>query len=226
MKKVTPACIVLLLFFAGCTSNPLYPELEASISDSLRRTSIENVFVASLTSSKPRPANDTSFRCVKRCATKTIYWVQVTYPVTVCFPPDIIVNGSNAVFAKSAGGDSIHSLITSERPVTTMISKRSLFGYNRLFCKTYGGPWIAEITDEEQCDNSCGEGSHRFTLKILGVQETLVWTWWGSMAGRPQEVHFIGEPWIRNQATIDCNLSDLTNCTGTGTGDGGHPAIQ
>jgi hypothetical protein len=212
---------MLLLYFSSCKTTPHYSELAAATADSLKKTSTEGLFISGVMNMKARPIQDPAILpCPRLCATKTVYWAQVIYPVTVCFPPDWVLDGNASVFAKSAAPDSISSLINSATPITSMVSTTKLSNFNRLFCKTKGGPWIAEITDDEQCDNSCGEGSHFFTMKILGVQETLVWSWFGTMAGRPAEVVFAGEPWIRSQSPKDCDLSDLTNCTGNGGGGG------
>ena len=96
--------------------------------------------------------------------------------------------------------------------ISTIASKRRFGDYDRLFCKTYSGPWFAEIVDEEMCDNSCGEGSHRFSMTILGIPEDLAWVWWDAMENRPQEVQFIGQPWVTSESVKDCNANDLTDC--------------
>ncbi len=218
MRKMISAAFfigtIVLLQMAACKRNINYTELRSAVADSLKATSIPGVFIAASNKIKPLSQNSTSAAlCPKACATITTYWVQVTYPVTICYPPDIITGG---VFTQGKkASDSIASIVKSEGTLTEKISDRSIDGVLPPFwCKTKYGPWIAEITDTENCDNSCGEGSHTWTMKILGVQGNISWVWFGTMQDRPQDVQYVGQPWIRNVATIDCRPFDMTNCYG------------
>ena len=200
---------VALLLVAACKRTISYTELRSAIADSLRPTNIPGVFIAGSHHVQPLNQQNTAiFFCQKTCATTTTYWVQVIYPVTICYPPDIVIGGGIFTQGRKAP-DSIASIISSEGTLTEALSTRTI---NPLWCKTRYGPWIAEITDTELCDNSCGEGSHIWTMKILGVQDNISWLWFGGMQGRPQEVTYIGEPWVRSTSTIDCRPGDLTNC--------------
>ncbi len=216
----------VVLLMMACKRTIQYTELRSAVADSLKQTSIPGVFIAASNQVKPlSQTNAATLFCTRACATKTIYWMQVTYPVTICFPPDIVVGG--VLTQGRSAPDSIPDIITSEGTLTEMISTRTINGFNPLWCKTKYGPWIAEITDTENCDNSCGEGSHTWTMQILGVQGNISWLWHGTMQDRPQDVQYIGDPWVRATTTIDCRPHDLTNCNGTvggGGGDGGHPA--
>lgn len=72
-NNLTRSLFVFLpvMLVAGCKTNPQYPELEATITDSLKKTTIGNVFIASFTAAKARPKTD--FRCIKRCANRITY---------------------------------------------------------------------------------------------------------------------------------------------------------
>lgn len=225
ISTISFAGTVVMLMMA-CKRNIQYTELRSAVADSLKQTNIPGVFIAA--SHQVKPLSETTAAglfCTRACATKTVYWVQVTYPVTICYPPDIIIGG--VLTQGRIARDSIPAIIASEATLTEMVSTRTINGINPLWCKTKYGPWIAEITDTENCDNSCGEGSHTWTMQILGVQGNISWLWFGTMEGRPQDVQYIGEPWVRATTTIDCKPFDMTNCNGTvggGGGDGGHPA--
>jgi hypothetical protein len=216
----------VVLLMMACKRTIQYTELRSAVADSLKQTSIPGVFIAASNQVKPlSQTSATSLFCQRACATKTIYWVQVTYPVTICYPPDIIISG--VLTQGRSAPDSIPGIIRSEGTLTETLNMRSANGILPYWCKTRYGPWIAEITDTENCDNSCGEGSHTWTMQILGVQGNISWLWNGTMQDRPQDVQYIGEPWVRATTTIDCRPFDLTNCNGTvggGGGDGGHPA--
>lgn len=216
--------IVMLLLPLACKRTVTYSELSRTLVDSLRPTSYPGVMIAGVRNiQQQNPANTGALRCPKKCVTKTISWVQCTYPITVCYPPDIIIDGVYTQGRRAQ--DSIPGIINAEGTLREMVSTQNV---NLLWCKTKYGPWMAEITEQENCDNACGEGSHSFTLEILGSQGQLFWRWDGTLDGRPQQVQFVGQPFVRNSFPVDCDLSDLTDCTGTGGGggggNGGHPA--
>jgi hypothetical protein len=202
--------IIMLLIPLACKRTIQYSELPGTISDRLKPTSYPGVFIAGVNEVNMSDTRGVSMFCPKACATRTTYWVQVTYPVTICYPPDIVIGG---VFTQGRKApDSIGNIITAEGMLREMVSTRAVNGFNPLWCKTKYGPWIAEITDTENCDNSCGEGSHTWTMQILGVQGNLSWMWNGTIENRPQEVQFIGQPWVRSTFSIDCRPFDLTEC--------------
>lgn len=203
--------IVMLLIPFACKRTIQYAELPGTIAERLKPTGYPGVFIAGMHAINITAEHrEASLFCAKACATKTTYWVQVTYPITVCYPPDIVIGGVFTQGRKAA--DSIGGIITTEGTVREMVSTRTIAGFNPLWCKTKYGPWIAELTDTENCDNACGEGSHTWTMEILGVQGNLSWIWNGTIDNRPQEVQFIGQPWVRSTATIDCRPFDLTQC--------------
>jgi hypothetical protein len=199
-----------LILLNACKTTKNYPELSTALTDSLKQTDIPGVFMAATGNIQPRPFQPPP-PCPRLCGSTTIYWVQVIYPITICNPPDF----SNSVLAsyKLRSQDSLIARISSSAPVTRMVSKKLVGGYKRLYCKTMSGPWIAEIEEKEMCDNSCGVGTRRFSMTILGVPEkSPPWVWWDSMDNHPQDVKFVGQPWIRSVSMTDCDPSDLTDC--------------
>lgn len=223
--------VVAVLATSACQKKPSYPELEKSSADSLKQTRIPGVFVVGGHKAVPRPPRDASLFCPTSCATQRVYWVQVGYPVTICFPPDFSDLQVQGFSAPPHRPDSLNTLVQSKIPYTKQIRNSIIPGYRSLFCRTYGGPWIAEIKEDPQCV-SCGPAKLRYMMTILGVPEQLSWSWWDSMDNHPQEVPFIGEPFVRSEASIDCDPTDLTHCGPNpgggqgGGGDGGHPALQ
>jgi hypothetical protein len=210
--RASVAGIVLLML--ACKKEPQLPELPASLTDSLVQVGTSDVFVSALKTIGPKPSIDgVDLRCVKKCAAIEIEWVQVTYPITVCFPPDFPTQNIMTMYKEGQEPDSVAAIIASKTSVTHQMNRR-VGGYNQLFCKRHGGPWIAEIQDQEQCGGGCGPGPHKYSMTILGVQQNLYWEWWGTLDGRPQEVVFIGEPWPRGHSVVDCDPGDLTNCSG------------
>lgn len=212
------AGIIFLLLPSACKRNINYSELDSTVANQLRPTNYPGVFIAAANHvQQPTQPKAGIQRCKKACATVTVHWVQVTYPVTVCYPPNYPTEFTQGRKAT----DSIPGIVSAEGTRREMISTRTINGFNPLFCKTKYGPWIAELVDKENCDSPCGEGTHTWTMNILGVHGNLSWTWDGTMQDRPQEVQFIGQPWVKDSYSIDCDLSDLTNCSGTGGGGGG-----
>lgn len=202
--------ILMLLVPFGCKRTIQYSELPVSAADRLRPTNYPGVFIAGVNDVKlTNQPPELSLACPKACATKTVYWVQVTYPVTVCYPPDIIIGG--VLTQGRYAPDSIASIISTEGTVKEMVSSRTINGFNPLWCKTKYGPWIAELTDTESC-TSCGEGSHTWVMEILGSQGNLTWMWNGTINNRPPEVQFIGQPWVRSAVQTDCRPWDKTEC--------------
>lgn len=228
--KINLTCHLLAIIsfmLVCCKTKQTYPELEASKTDSLRETAIPGVFISgnrSVQVNPERPDADTLNRCHRNCAGGVIYWCQVSYPITVCYPPDFILEDVDEVMMKNKKQDSVVSILKRKMPVTNMTG-RSISRFNNLFCSTRGGPWIAEIKDVEQCSGGCGEGPHRISVQIIGVGEFLYWEWIGSIDNPPAGVPDISGRWVRGEYTVDCDASDHTNCTGntgeTGGGDGG-----
>jgi len=203
----------ILLLMLACTNEAQHPELPAQLRDSLVQVGTSDVFVSALKNIRPKPSMESAgLPCVKSCATTEILWVQVSYPITVCYPPDFPTQNIITMYKQGKEPDSLAAIIASKTPVSHQVNTR-IGAYNRLFCKTHGGPWYAEIVDQELC-SSCGPGPHKFSMTILGVQQNLYWEWWGTLDGRPQEVVFFGDPWLRGQSVLDCDPTDPTNCSG------------
>lgn len=217
MKKNDWTWAIILLsmaatIFGACNKDVRYTELEQASVDSLRQTRIPGVFVVGGRWAQPRPARDPALMCPTHCAFTRIYWAQVSYPITICNPPDFDLEMKNYT-RKSRTPDSLDVLLRAKLPYTSQVSKRSLPWpwFEKLFCRTHGGPWIAEIREEQQCV-SCGPGRLKYSMVILGVPDELWWEWWDSMDNHPQEVSFIESPFLRSEWIVDCDPFDLTKC--------------
>lgn len=140
----------------------------------------------------------------RACADTTVLWVQVEYPITVCYPPDISqgIESANSPQAGSGittrqSGDSVH-----EYKLSSLAGKRFV---SSLFCKATSGPWIAEVTEVIQCSEAIW-----FDLRILGIGQNVHYSWSGSFNNAPAELHIIGEPVFRSSSRSPC--SGLTQC--------------
>src|SRR5262249_28144345 len=124
-KTISAVCFtgtVVLLLMAACKRTVNYTELRSTLADSLRSTNIPGVLIAA--SHKVQPRNETSatiFHCKRACATKNVYWVQITYPVTVCYPPDSMPDGVLTKGRKPP--DSIAGIIQAEDALTETLTR-------------------------------------------------------------------------------------------------------
>jgi hypothetical protein len=148
----------------------------------------------------------------------------VTYSYTICTPPDFVIDGNLVAVAKENKQDSIAKILSDKKPYTHMVKNKVKFGYNKLWCRTYGGPWGAFLEDREFC-GFCGEAPHQFTLSLPGLSNNLVWVWWGTIADKPADAPAMNHPSLTNATTIDCNPTDPTNCGGN-TGDTGPIMVK
>ena len=102
----------VVLLMMACKRTIHYTELRSSVADRLKQTSIPGVFIAACNQVKPlSQTKATNLLCTRACATKTTYRVRVTYPVTICYPPDIIIGG--VLTQARRASDSIPGIITS-----------------------------------------------------------------------------------------------------------------
>lgn len=208
----------------ACKKEPRYAELPVQLTDSLVQIGTSGVFVSAVKEIGPKPStNSVVLPLAKNCATTDTLWISVTYPITVCFPTDFPTENAITMFKNAKEPDALASIIASKAPVTHKVSRR-IGAYDGLLCKTRGGPWTAEITDQEPCTDEANP-PHFYSLVTLGVQQHLSWQWWGRLDDHPTAVAFIGEPWLRNSGNVDCDQSDLTNCGGATSPPGITPPV-
>ena len=139
---------------------------------------------------------------LKSCSTTTVYWVQVTYPITVCYPPSFsAIESAATVPAVNNSGATHRSIATHEYKLSGVAEQKFVSPW---WCKRQAGPWIAEITERD----SCSSGSTReYHLQILGIGQNVQYSWVGSLADTPSDLPTIGEPFVRNVSSLPCNAA-------------------
>lgn len=140
---------------------------------------------------------------LKACSSITVSWVQVTYPITVCNPPNL-ARVERAVTSKPARAEATSSAPPKEYKLSALAQTKFA---NPFWCRQHSGPWIAEITEVESC--SAGVPS-RFDLVILGIGQNVHYSWYGSFNDIPSDIAVIGQPSVKRSSRFPC--SHLSNC--------------
>ena len=222
-RRLTVALLLLigLLFTAVCRkSEPdvsQLPELPNEIAQYLKRVPNSNLLVSiapiPAPSPTPTPEKPKGPVFLRACMEVQDYIAQVTYPVTVCSEPGIVLDRFIATAPPSASGQSTTAEVT--------IFKLSAFEGQRFqtpfHCQTHSGPWIATIQRTIFCNEatSCA-------MVILGVPScpacpAFLWGGQNCQAeNRPPQVHFIDGVFEKGKPTLSpCNTQ--TNCGGPDT---------
>jgi hypothetical protein len=148
------------------------PELPPEVAANLTSTKIDNV----LMTKDPPPVHgdvkplDTPRACIKR------YVAYVVYPMTICFPPDVLREGE-LVSAKAQADAPGWS--PASQPATRYY-KLSKIDRLPSICRVSGGPWYAEVTTTEDCD-----GSAISALTITGAPQPFSVSWDGGINAVP-----------------------------------------
>lgn len=222
MRPNLLAFIVLGAALIACGKKENLPPLDKKDTDQLVESGIPGIYITKVNVNEMIDTSNAAFHCARACADIKKYFQYVVYPYTICTPPDFVVNDEIMAMAKKEQQDSILVLLRDEKPYTHVITDDARFkGYNRLFCRTVGGPWGAFLEDREFC-GFCGDGPHQFTLTIPGLSHNLAWTWVGQWEDKPEGAPDFNrdDQSLSGVVTQDCNLSDHTNCGGS-TGPGG-----
>src|SRR5262249_356615 len=139
------------------------PDLPASLADNLRPTEVADV----LMTKSPPPVHNPGVlpRISKAQACVKTYAGYVIFPLTVCMPSsDLIVTGEAA--AIEAQTAPLRWSPSWQGARYYGLSKSSVARINaRLFCRQSGGPWYAEVTTRESCDDAIPDQS---SLDITG----------------------------------------------------------
>jgi hypothetical protein len=164
------------------------PELPEELSANLELARTAPVLQTGSVTAPVKPEPDTAgvAPVPRTCVTK--YWAQVIYPVSICYPPNVLINDLDLKLAKMqaepADEDSANS--TSFYKLSAFKGKSLTFPY---FCTVKGGPWIAEVTRVTSC--IFGEPAKNM-MEIVGIPEPVVFVWYGSLDDYPKEVHLVG----------------------------------
>ena len=157
----------------------------------------------------------------KSCGSSDRSFVQVTYPITICYPPSYPDAGvlvehpsparppvTGAVSSDPDAGRTLHFKLGS------FVGEISPF---QRHCVQKWGPWLATVVREDPCF-----GPIKFTLVILGIPpcpDCPEFVWYDKFENHPQEPHLILPMVDTVHSSIDCDPGDLTNCGG----EGGNP---
>jgi hypothetical protein len=218
------ALVACFCLWAGCFFKNQYAELDSAKAALLKESGIPGVFATRIDSKTGKDTSNVIYHCAPACATTKTYFEYVVYPYTICTSPDFEINDRVMAIAREKHQDSIILLISEKHPVTHVVKDQKRFGYDKLFCRTVGGPWGAFLEDKEMC-GFCGDGPHTFTLTLPGLSHNLGWVWFGTSEDWPNDApHMnLGPSSISTTTTTDCNPSDHTNCGGQLPEGGEHP---
>jgi hypothetical protein len=145
----------------------------------------------------------------KNCASTELSYVQVIFPITICYPPDFSTNGllkeyrlapDREPFPPPAGQTQTYTLSSFDGKALR----------NPLFCVQKGGPWLATISRTDPCF-----GPIEFNLAILGVPacpQCPAFRWFDDLDNHPPELHLIMPLVDTTVSYLDCDPTDPTKC--------------
>ena len=114
----------------------------------------------------------------KQRSCTTTYAGFVVYPMTVCFPwPDLVtglVAASSRIPNSTPAAQSVkHLNLSAARAAAFRLSP---------FCRVSGGPWFAQVTTTESCDDAIPDFS---MLEIIAAPEPFSIQWTGDLRDIP-----------------------------------------
>jgi hypothetical protein len=205
--------ILLALTVSQCDDDNLQRELEElpkEIAAHLKRAPNTDLLISLPPFEVKKPGVGQVPHEDKNCSTTEHSYVQVIYPITICYPPDFSTNGLLKEFR--VGSDRAKPLPPPAGE--TQVYKLSSFGgkafQSPLFCIQKGGPWLASVKKEKTCIDTI-----EFNLTILGVPacpECPTFKWFDSLDNHPPELHLILPLSDTTISYGDCDLTDLTQC--------------
>jgi hypothetical protein len=188
------------------------PELPNDIAQNLKRVPNSDLLVSiapiAAPSPTPTPIKPPGPVFLRACMEAQDYIAQVTYPVTVCSQPDIVLSQFTSIAPPNTSAPATTAEVRSYK-LTAFEGKRFETPFH---CETRSGPWIVTISRTIFCNEatSCA-------MVILGVPScpncpAFLWGGQNCQAeNRPPEVHFIGGVFEKGKPTLSpCNTQ--TNC--------------
>ena len=114
----------------------------------------------------------------QRSCTTRYAGFNIIYPMTVCFPwPDLVtglVAASSRVPDWTPAAQSVkHVNLSAARAAAFRLSP---------FCRVSGGPWFAQVTTTESCDDAIPDQS---VLEIIGAPQPFSIQWTGDLRDIP-----------------------------------------
>jgi hypothetical protein len=157
------------------------PELPAYLANNLAPTKIENV----LMTKSPPPVNKVpakSALMTKQQACTKKYAAYVVYPMTVCFPPTHLLGVAETdLAAATAQANPAGWSPASQATRYYKLSGSRIARFTPLFCRVSGGPWEAEVTTTESCDDLPDQS----VLEIGDAPQPLTVQWSGGINDIP-----------------------------------------
>jgi hypothetical protein len=189
MKRVSIITAAAVLLFAGACRHEddavsKLPELPDELRATLGRSLMAPVLMTQSKTFPPaaHPAPPpTSLPAVNTVCVR-YYKGYIVYPITVCYPPSILVGGLNW-----------NNVQATDRPPTApapRLYKLSSFPgltiSRALYCTQLGGPWYAEVTETPRCENI---NASDFRLDIIAAPQPVSISWTGAFTDAPPPVN-------------------------------------
>jgi hypothetical protein len=145
----------------------------------------------------------------KPCSTVQFSYVQVIYPITICYPPYFPTIGILKEYALAPGQAPLPPP-AGQTQTYTLSSFKGEALTTPLFCLQKGGPWLASIIRFDPCS-----GPTKFVLTILGVPacpECPTFSWYDDLDNHPPELNLIMPLVNTTTSYISCDPTNPTLC--------------
>ena len=147
------------------------PELPPQLAANLTSTKIDNVLMTKDPPKVVKPAGPPKLQACTRN-----YVAYVSYPMTVCFPPEELPDREWETAGAQVDAPG-WSPASQPAPRYYKLSKST---GPHLLCRVTNGPWLAEVTTNESCD-----GGADSPLTITGVPQPFSVAWLGGISDIP-----------------------------------------
>ena len=149
------------------------PELPPQLAANLTSTKIDNVLMTKDPPKVVKPAGPPKLQACTRD-----YVAYVSYPMTVCFPPEELPDREWETAGAQVEAPKWSPASQPAPRYYKLLSKST--GPPYLLCRVTNGPWLAEVTTNESCD-----GGADSLLTITGVPQPFSVAWLGGISDIP-----------------------------------------
>lgn len=216
-KAVRSIFVAALLSFGllmACSRTPKVvrdlPELPAELARDLAPARTAPVLMttpaAIATPVAPPPASPPPPLVIARACTS--FWGgYVTYPMTVCYPPndqiaDLVLTQDARAPSRRGDGRGVlpaRYFKLTRHPRVAIVKP--------WFCSVRGGPWFAKVEGNQKCD--ANPNIRVFKAEILGAPEPVVVNWIGALTDVPPPLQLVG---ISPDAPDSCKCCSGITC--------------
>lgn len=192
ISSILQAAFLALLILQCTPANDTLselPELPSEFVDNLAPSTTAPVLMTNLSQPAPeKPQIKDSIALLapgKSCV--RLYWVQVIYPITICYPPnelfdDLVAQASLPSKSKSNPKDE-QQLITPQKAKFYKLSSFHNVNFSiPYWCTVHGGPWYGIIEETTSCSPGI---PNMYKFFLVGVPEPIVVTWHGELGDFP-----------------------------------------